>query len=50
MLTQRALTQSGAAASASSHSLMSGERRYQECYSGLGTQVPASLAPEDCGC
>lgn len=48
MLTQRALTQRGAAAWASSHSLMSGERGYQECYSGLGTQEPASLAPEGC--
>ena len=48
MLTQRAFTQRGAAAWGSSHSLMSGERGYQECNSGLGTQEPASLAPEGC--
>lgn len=56
VLTQRALTQSWAAASASSHSLMSEEGgAYQERCSELGTQEPTSLAPEapgaeGCGC
>lgn len=56
MLTQRPLMQSGEAASASSHSLMSGEGEYkQHGYSGLGTREPTSLSPEapgaeGCGC
>lgn len=47
MLTQRALMQSGEAASASSHSLTSGEGEYKKHGdSGLGTQEPTSLSPE----
>lgn len=52
VLTQRALMQSGVAASASSHSLMSGVGRWwykERCYSGLETWEPASLSFEASG-